>query len=78
MTTIKQKEELIKELIERRKKIGLNQTDLSFAIRQNHPGIKISTATINRVESGKQEDINYSTIYYWVDTIENLEKTKKS
>lgn len=77
MTTLKQKKELIEELIKRRKEIGINQSNLAFAIRSQHPDIKISQATISRVESGNQDDINYSTIYYWNKTLEYLEKTKK-
>lgn len=70
-------EELKKELRKRREKLGLTMNDLAFYIRMKHPDVRISSATISRVEGGQQKDTNYKTLYYWLDTLKELEEEKR-
>jgi len=67
-----------KELKEKRESLPMNKADLSFNIKANFPGIRISPATISRVEKLEQKDLNYSTAYYWNRTLEILESQKNN
>jgi len=72
MTTLVDYKRLADELKKKREEVGLNMAELSDSIKNNYPGIRISPATISRVEKLEQKDINYTTAFYWNSTLEKL------
>lgn len=69
-------EAFAKQMKARREKLGLNMADMSFHIKVANPGVRITPATISRVEALLQADINYSTAYYWDKTLSTLENSQ--
>jgi len=77
MKNLKSQEELVNEIKEIKKYVGINLTDLSNFIRTKYPGEKLSIATISRILNDKQVDINYKTLYHLSKALKELENLKK-
>jgi len=70
------KEELIKQLTEKRKKIGLTQQQLAEAIRNNYNN-NFTVTTLSKTELGKTNPL-YSTLYQIDQTLEQFDNKIKS
>jgi predicted transcriptional regulator len=76
MTTLKQRHELLKQLVSRRVKVGLTQDKLAETIR-NRFNTKISVVTISRIERGTL-NTKYDTLYQMNLIISEHEKNFKN
>jgi len=76
MTPLINRDELIKQLIERRQKVGLTREELAATIRRKHNHTIIAN-TIFKIDTKKIKG-SYDYFYLMDDVISDFEKSQKN